>query len=421
MSLGLYLLYAILVIAVFRLGTWIFLASIYNLRGTSKSGNSFTLISLIVPAFNEEITIKKTIQSLKDLDYPNYEVIVVDDGSTDKTLEIAKKFESSDVKVIHQKNQGKANALNNGIKNSTGEIIVTVDADTSLKKNSLIEISTRFVNSSKLGAVAGNVKVIPENSLLNVIQGTEYTFGINLVRKAQSILGCVMIVPGPIAALKREAIKKAGFFSDDTFAEDFDITMQILKHGYKVEYEDKAISYTDAPKNLEDFMKQRRRWYRGMVQVLDKHRNLYLNKKYGFFGLFGVPNLWFDVISPVFNTALILLALINGLLIGDSTMSILGLTIFFGIQLAIGVFAVSLDPEPKKRDYLGIPCLLFYNVFLDGVRLMSLTEETFNLFMKWEKTKEVTINDNRFINYWNRLCYNTFHCLFCSNHSLFIL
>ena len=386
MSLGLYFLYAILIIAVFRLGTWIVLALAYNLTRNGPSTSSFPLISLVVPAFNEEVTIRKSIQSLIGLDYPNYEVIVVDDGSTDKTLEEAKKFESSGVKVIHQKNQGKSNALNNGIMLSKGEIIVTVDADTTLKKDSLRKISARFVKNSKLGAVAGNVKVIAENSLLNLIQGTEYTVGINLVRKAQSMLGCVMIVPGPIAALRREAIEKAGFFSNDTFAEDFDITMQILKQGYKAEYEDKAISYTDAPKNIEDFMKQRRRWYRGMLQVLDKHRNLYLSHKHGFFGIFGVPNMWFDTLSPIFNIALILFALITGFL-GGVSMSILGLTVFFGVQLAVDILAVSLDPEPKLRDFLGIPLLIFYNVFLDGVRLMSFTEETINVFMKWEKPK----------------------------------
>jgi len=385
-SLILYFFYGILIIASFRLGTWIVLALAYNLKGSVQHIDSFPLISLIVPAFNEEIIIKNSIRSLIELDYPNYEIIVIDDGSTDKTLEEAKKFETSRVKVIHQRNQGKANALNNGIKNSKGEIIVTVDADTTLKKDSLKKISARFAKNSQVGAIAGNVKVIPENSLLNIIQGTEYTIGINLVRKAQSMLGCVMLVPGPIAALKREAIENAGFFSDDTFAEDFDITMKILKQGYKVEYEDKAISYTDAPKNLEDFMKQRRRWYRGMLQVLDKHRNLYLSKKHGLFGMFAVPNLWFDTISPILNTALILFALIAGLL-GGASMSILGLTVFFCVQLVIGIFAVGLDPQPKLRDFLAIPLLMFYNVFLDGIKLMSFTEETINVFMKWEKPK----------------------------------
>jgi len=386
MSALLYFFYGILVIAIFRLATWITLALAYNLKDNNQTSNSFPLISLIVPAYNEEKTIKNTLQSLIELDYPKYEIIVIDDGSTDKTLHEATKFPSSTVKVIHQQNQGKANALNNGIKNSKGEIIVTVDADTTLKKDSLKKISARFAKNNQIGAVAGNVKVIPEKSLLNIIQGTEYTIGINLLRKAQSMLGCVMIVPGPIAALKKEAITKVGLFSDDTFAEDFDITMKILKQGYKVEYEDKAISYTDAPKNIEDFMKQRRRWYRGMLQVLDKHRNLYLSKKHGLFGMFGVPNLWFDTISPILNTALILVAIITGLYGGES-ISITGLTIFFCIQLAIGTLAVSLDPQPKFRDYLAIPILLFYNVFLDGVKLMALTEETTNVFMKWEKPK----------------------------------
>ena len=386
MNLTLYFFYAILVIATFRLGTWIFLSLVYNLKGKVRPIDSFPSISLIVPAFNEEITIKKSIQSLIELDYPKYEIIVVDDGSTDGTLKIAKEFQKSKVKVIHQSNQGKPSALNNGIKNSTGEIIVTVDADTTLEKDSLKKISARFAKNNQIGAVAGNVKVIPEKSIMNIIQGTEYTVGINLVRKAQSMLGCVMIVPGPIAALKREAVEKVGLFSSDTFAEDFDITMKILKQGYKVEYEDTAISYTDAPKNLEDFMKQRRRWYRGMLQVLDKHRSLYFSVKHGLFGMFGVPNLWFDTISPVFNTALILLSLVT-VFFGDTAMSILGFTIYFVIQFALGVFAVSLDPKPKLRDFLGIPFLLFYNVFLDGVRLMSFTEETINVFMSWEKPK----------------------------------
>ncbi len=384
MSLINYIFYGILIITNFRLGTWIILALTYNLKGNSKNIESFPLISLIVPAFNEEKTIEQSILSLLELDYPNYEVIVVDDGSTDKTFVKAKKFESSKLLVIHQNNQGKANALNNGIKSSTGEIIVTVDADTTLNKDSLRKIASRFAKNCKVGAVAGNVKVIPEKSAINVIQGTEYTVGINLVRKAQSVLGCVMIVPGPIAALKREAIEKAGLFSDDTFAEDFDITMRILKQGYRVEYEDNAISYTDAPKNIEDLMKQRRRWYRGLLQVLDKHRNLYFNIKHGILGTFGVPNLWFDALSPILNVSLILFALLAGLF-GSPTISILGLAIVFCVEFIIGVFAVGLDPQPKLRDFLAIPLQLFYSVFLDGIKLMSFTEETINVFMKWEK------------------------------------
>ena len=387
MNLTLYFFYGVLIIAIFRLTTQLILAASYNLKGKAKATDSFPSISIIVPAFNEGITLRSCLKSLIELDYPDYEIIVIDDGSTDKTLEEAKKFEASGVKVIHQKNQGKPSALNNGIKLSKGEIVLTVDADTTLEKRSLQKIASRFVADNRVGAVAGNVKVIPESSLLNIIQGTEYTVGINLVRKAQSMLGCVMIVPGPIAALKREAVERVGFFSDDTFAEDFDITMKILKAGYRVEYEDDAISYTDAPKNLEDFMKQRRRWYRGMMQVLDKHRDMYLSRKHGFLGMFGVPNLWFESVSPIFNAALILLALLSGFFLGEPFMSLIGIITYFGVELAVGIFAVSLDPAPKLRDFLAIPFILFYNIFLDGVRLMSLAEEMVNILMKWEKPK----------------------------------
>jgi poly-beta-1,6 N-acetyl-D-glucosamine synthase len=383
-SLILYFFYGILIITSLRLGTWIILALAYNIKGTPKSIDSFPLISLIVPAYNEEKTIRKSIQSLLELDYPNYEIIMVDDGSRDKTFDEVKNFNTSKLKLIHQQNKGKANALNNGIKNSKGEIIVTVDADTTLKKDALRKVANRFAQNNKVGAIAGNVKVIPEKNSLNIIQGTEYTIGINLIRKAQSLLGCVMIVPGPIAALRRDALEKAGYFSDDTFAEDFDITMKILKQGYRVEYEDEAISYTDAPKTIEDLMKQRRRWYRGLLQVLDKHRNMYFNVKRGFFGTFGVPNLWFDALSPILNVALILFALLSALF-GSTTISILGLVAIFLVQLIIGIFAIALDPQPKLRDFLAIPLQIFYNVFLDGIKLMSFTEETINVFMKWEK------------------------------------
>ena len=386
MSMILYFFYAVLVISFFRLSIRLFLSLSYNLKSRVEETKFFPKISIIVPAYNEEVTIKRCIQSLLDLNYPDHEIIVVDDGSTDKTLKEARKFEVSGVKVIHQKNQGKPNALNNGILSSNGEIVVTVDADTKLHKESLKRIANRFAANRSLGAVAGNVKVDPASGLLNILQATEYTTGINLVRKAQSMLGCVMVVPGPIAALKKEAIKNVGFFSDDTFAEDFDITMKILKAGYKVEYEDKAIAYTDAPKNLEDLMKQRRRWYRGMIQVLDKHRDMYLRRKYGYAGMFGVPNLWFDITSSILNIALILLALLTGAL-GESFVSLLGLALYFCVESVLGILAISLDPTPKLREFLAVPLLLFYNVFLDGVRMMTLAEEMVDIIMEWEKPK----------------------------------
>ena len=382
----LYFFYAILILTVLRLTVKVLLSVIYNLTKTKGYEGGYPKFSIIVPAYNEEKTIKNCLQSLLNLNYPNYEIIVVDDGSTDRTFREAKKFESQNVKVIHQENKGKANALNNGIRNSDGEIILTVDADTRLDKEALRKLCYRFKNIH-VGAVAGNIKVDVAPGVLNALQATEYTTGINLTRKAESMLRCVMIVPGPIAALRREAVEKAGLFSDDTFAEDFDVTMKILKNGYRVEYEDEAIAYTDAPKNLEDLMKQRRRWYRGMLQVLDKHRGLYLRPRYGLLGVLGVPNLWFEAVSPIINMMLILLAFFTILLTKESVISLYGLLWYFLVELAVGLFAVSLDPTPKMREYLALPLLLFYNVFLDGIRMMAFVEETLSIMMRWEKPR----------------------------------
>jgi len=385
MSLILYLFYALLIILTLRLLSQLFLSVTYNLKRKNKSLKSFPRISLIVPAFNEAKTIQSCVQSLQELNYPNYEVIVVDDGSTDNTFEEASRC--TGVKIIRQENQGKPKALNNGINASTGEIIVTVDADTTIDKDALGQIAKRFSSNEKLGAVAGNVKVNPERKIINAVQSAEYATGINLIRKGQSVLGCVMIVPGPIAALKREAVEKVGCFSDDTFAEDFDITAKILKAGYRVEYEEKSLAYTDAPKNTEDLIKQRRRWYRGMMQVLDKHKDMYLNPKFGMSGVFGIPNLWFDAFSPFLNIGFLLYTVLMWILTRDFSSSLTGMIIFLFVALAMGIVGLSLEPKPEKRNYLALPILLFYNVFLDGIRIMSTVEDVINIIMEWEKPK----------------------------------
>ena len=385
MSAILYLFYALLTISTLRLLSQICLSLAYNLKHKKVQLKTFPKISLIVPAYNEAKTIRNCVQSLQVLNYPNYDVTVVDDGSTDNTFEETSRC--SGVKIIRQENQGKPRALNNGIRSSTGDIIVTVDADTTIDKEALGKIAERFALNKQLGAVAGNVKVNPEPKIMNAVQSAEYATGINLVRKGQSVLGCVMIVPGPIAALKREAVGKVGYFSDDTFAEDFDITAKILKAGYRVEYEEKSLAYTDAPKNTEDLIKQRRRWYRGMTQVLDKHKDMYLNPKYGISGLLGIPNIWFDAFAPFLNIGFLLCTVLMWTFTGDFSSSLYGIAIFLFTALAMGIVGLSLEPKPEKRNYLILPLLLFYNVFLDGIRIMSLVEDMVNIIMEWEKPK----------------------------------
>lgn len=358
----------------------------YNLfkKGLQEVGER---ISIVVPAFNEEKTMAECIESLLCLNYDNFEVILVDDGSKDKTLDIARSYEDSRVKVFHQENRGKAEALNTGIRNAKGKIIVTVDADTRLHPDALYHISRHFTGRASLGAVAGNVKVSNTEGFLQRLQAVEYTSGINLVRKAQSVLGSVMIVPGPIAALRRDAVEKVGFIPTDTFAEDFDITMGILKAGYRVEYEDRAIAYTIVPNSIDDLFKQRRRWYRGLMQVLAKYRDMFLRTRHGVVGLYGVPYMWFDAVSSIINLFLIILVLFVGYLTGEWVTSLFGILTFWGLQTLIIMTAIVLDPERRLWQIIMSPLLLFYNTFLDGVRVAAFAEEIIAIKMRWEKPK----------------------------------
>jgi poly-beta-1,6 N-acetyl-D-glucosamine synthase len=352
-----------------------------------KEKDTFIPFSIIVPAYNEEVTISSCIESMLNLDYPSYEVIVVDDGSKDKTFNEASKFLTHGVQVIRQENTGKPGAINTGIKKATGDVIITVDADSKLHPSALKWISRRFSKNQRLGAVAGNVKIDRSRSVLKILQSLEYTTSINLGRKSQSLLHCVMIVPGAIAALKTEALHKVGYFSSDTFAEDFDITMRILQAGYHVEYESRAIAFTQAPESIEDLLKQRRRWNRGIIQVLAKYQCMYMNPKYGLTGLVGVPYMWFEQGSYILNFFLLFLLITSAFINLQITSLTIGILIYWGLTILVSIFAELMDPMPSIREIIISPLYLLYNVFLDVISMMAFIEEILNITMTWEKPK----------------------------------
>ena len=374
----------LLVVALIRvLSLWV-LSIAYRFR-SSRGTAAVDKVSVVIPAYNEEKSIASSIQSLLSQDYGNYELVVVDDGSTDDTLKVAKRFEGSKVRVIHQENLGKAEALNTGIRSSTGTVVLTVDADTRLNKGALSALARRFASDPKLGALSGNVKVDRPKGLLQRLQEAEYTAGIGLNRKGQSMLSSVMIVPGPIAAFRKDVAEQVSYFSPLTFAEDFDITLAILREGYKVEYEDRAIAYTMAPRGVEDLLKQRRRWYRGMMQVLARHEDMFFRRRYGIAGLYGVPYMWYDTVSPIVNLFLALFAVIAGFATGDWAMIVYGLVGYWALQTLVAISAIALDSERRLWQMFVSPLLIFYSVFLDGIRAAAFMEETLSLGMKWEK------------------------------------
>jgi biofilm PGA synthesis N-glycosyltransferase PgaC len=321
------------------------------------------------------------------LNYPCYEVIVIDDGSSDNTYNEALKYAEKGIKVIRQKNTGKPGAVNTGIMAASGEIIITVDADSKLDPDALKWINRRFSSNPRLGAVAGNVKIDKPTGLLKNIQALEYTSAINLGRKSQSLLHCVMIVPGAIAALKTQVLHEVGCFPVDTFAEDFDITMKILQAGYHVEYESHAIAFTQAPDSIEDMIKQRRRWHRGMNQVLTKYQKMYLNPKYGVAGIIGVPYMWLELSSSLLNMVLLFTLLAASFYSSNMVTLTSGMLMYWSVMVVVSIYAVLIDPLPSIKEIIISPLYLFYSVFINGISVMAFIEESLNLAMRWEKPK----------------------------------
>ena len=262
-------------------------------------------VSVVVPAYNEEQVVVRTVQSLLDQHYPGLEIVVVDDGSPDRTSELVRQAFGGNpaVRLYRKPNGGKASALNHGVTHATGEIIVGVDADT-LFPPGTIETLVQPLADPRVGAVAGNAKVGNRINLVTRWQAIEYITSQNLDRRAFALLNAIMVVPGAIGAWRRERVIEAGGFSDETLAEDQDLTITLLERGAHVAYADTAAAYTEAPDTLRTLARQRFRWSYGTLQCAWKHRHTMFRPKYGELGLFGLPNVWifqilFPLIAPV--------------------------------------------------------------------------------------------------------------------------
>jgi cellulose synthase/poly-beta-1,6-N-acetylglucosamine synthase-like glycosyltransferase/peptidoglycan/xylan/chitin deacetylase (PgdA/CDA1 family)/spore germination protein YaaH len=267
-------------------------------------------VSVLVPSFNEELVIRNTIDSLLASDYDNYEVIVVDDGSTDRTAEVVRESFSGNarVRLFSIPNAGKATALNFGLQHATGEVVIALDADTLFAPQTLAALAHRFYDP-KMGAVAGNAKVGNRINLVTRWQALEYITSQNMDRRAFASLNCITVVPGAVGAWRRDLLEQAGGFPGDTLAEDQDLTLRIRRLGYNIGYEENAIAWTEAPDRLRSLARQRFRWAYGTLQCMRKHIDALFRPRYGTLGFVALPNVWifqilFPLISPVMDLML---------------------------------------------------------------------------------------------------------------------
>jgi len=267
-------------------------------------------VSVIVPAYNEQEVIAGTIRSLLKSHYDNYEVIVVDDGSQDRTSEVVRENFGDDprVRLFTEENAGKANALNLGLRFAKGDVIVALDADTQFSSQTVNALARRFSDPT-MGAIAGNAKVGNRINIVTRWQALEYITAQNMDRRAFASLNCITVVPGAVGAWRRNLIERVGGFNAETLAEDQDLTLQIRKLGYRIGYEEAAIGWTEAPDSLRLLARQRFRWAYGTLQCMWKHRDALFRPRYGALGFVAMPNVWifqvlFPLISPIMDLML---------------------------------------------------------------------------------------------------------------------
>jgi poly-beta-1,6-N-acetyl-D-glucosamine synthase len=347
------------------------------------------MVTLVVPAYNEGLVIQPALRSLLLLDYPNYEIVVIDDGSTDDTYEkamvVAKESRTIRIRVITKRNGGKAEALNTGMSVARGEFILNMDGDSKLTSNTL-RVCIRHFENPRVGAVAGNVKVLNRENIWSNIQALEYVEGLAMARKAQSFMRVVNIIPGPLGMFRKSVLQQVGGYDHDTFAEDCDLTLKILMRGWHIAYEPTAIAWVETPSRLLDLLKQRYRWTRGILQATRKHSHAMFQPRKAGINFYILWYMMFEGILWPFSTVLGNVFFVYvGLQYGLAT-----LLFYWWLQLTVldvvaAAYCVIIEEEDPSLVIYAIMFRLFYINIIDIAKVFATIEEWRGNAMTWGK------------------------------------
>lgn len=371
--------------------------------GVSRNITVYTtpLVSVIVPAYNEEKLIAKTINSLLQSDYKNIEIIVVDDGSLDQTSDVvaAAFAEEKRVTLYTKENAGKSEALDFGFKHSNGEIIIGLDADTIFETSTIHFLIQKF-SDKQVGAVAGNAKVGNRLNIVTKWQALEYITSQNLERRVFSWFNAITVVPGAIGAWRRAAVEAANGFASNTLAEDQDLTIKVRMLGYKIVYAEKAIAWTEAPDSLKDLAKQRFRWAYGTLQCMWKHKKAFCNPKFGALGFVAMPNVWlfqilFQMVSPLMDLTMIwaVIAHVMERLEHPQEFDLSKLEnivfyylLFLSVDFLAAMLGFIFEPNEDKKLLLWLPIQRFgYRQVMYSVMLRSVLAAIKGVGIGWNK------------------------------------
>jgi biofilm PGA synthesis N-glycosyltransferase PgaC len=382
----------------FRYFTVLGAAFLFVSRYSRQTGQTFApFVSIIVPLYNEEKILHQSVESLLELDYPSYEIILVNDGSTDRTGEFGAALVGYHegvrgkvrVVLIDKANGGKSSALNAGIQYSKAEFVLCMDGDSQLTPET-IAVSIRHFTDPSVGAVAGNVKVLNRRKWLAKLQALEYVEGLNMLRSAQSSLGLINIIPGPVGLFRKDAVRSAGWYSNDTFAEDADLTLTLRIAGWKIVYEPQAISYTEAPESLHQLLKQRYRWTRGILQSFRKHRRhilgpvLTLGDNIVLWSLFYEAIIW-PSMNIFANLFLVAVALVFGL---STTVALWWASIAL-LDVMTALYCVAVDREQLSLVPHAILYRIVFILIVDVTKFGATIEEILGLRMTWGKLERI--------------------------------
>jgi cellulose synthase/poly-beta-1,6-N-acetylglucosamine synthase-like glycosyltransferase len=364
-------------------------------------GDTQQQVTVLIPAFNEEKVIVATVERILASDYPNLEVLVIDDGSKDHTAYIVRSHFTREprVGVISIPNGGKANALNVGLANAAGEVVVALDADTQFESTTIARL-VRWFSDPSIGAVAGNAKVGNRINMITRWQALEYIVAQNLERRALSALDTLTVVPGAVGAWRRDVLLKIGGFPADTLAEDQDLTIAIQTQGYRVHFDPAAIAWTEAPATVRGLAKQRFRWAYGTLQCLWKYRRITFNAEYGELGVVALPQVWLfqillTTLAPVADLLLLwqlVAEYLNysqhvGTYTGDN-LRIVGIyyAVFIVVDVLAAVVGFALEKGEDWRLLWWLPLQRFgYRQIMYYVVLRSLWTALRGPFVGWGK------------------------------------
>jgi cellulose synthase/poly-beta-1,6-N-acetylglucosamine synthase-like glycosyltransferase/spore germination protein YaaH/peptidoglycan/xylan/chitin deacetylase (PgdA/CDA1 family) len=343
-------------------------------------------VSVIIPAHNEEPVIARTVRSVLDSVGIDLEVLIIDDGSTDGTLGLLRRTFGNDprVRILAQGKSGKAVALNRAIAMATHEILVTFDADTVPRADAIAKLARHFADP-RVGAVSGNVRVGNRAGWLARLQSIEYIGAFNIERRALDLLNAITVVPGAVGAWRKESLRAAGGFSEDTLAEDTDLTLAIRRLGYRIRYDEQAVAFTEVPEGTRALAKQRFRWLYGTLQAAWKHRDALCRPRYGLLGWVALPNIWlFQLFLPVV-APFAELAMLVALCTGNWPVVLLYSSGFFALELGAGLLAYALEGERPSELLLLVVQRVYYRYLLLYLTGKSLLCAIKGGWVEWTK------------------------------------